>query len=117
MRQCWLCGRNGAADPLDRHHIFGAAYRRKSEKLGLVVDLCHDRCHENGPSAAHRSAETMRQLHEYGQRLAMERFGWTEDDFRAEFGKSYIPEPEDPPEEAVSVFGFCLIPDAAELPY
>ena len=61
----------------------------------------------------------MRKLHEYGQRLAMERFGWSEDDFRREFGgKSYLPAPEDKPEAAdISVIGFALMPDAAELPY
>lgn len=120
MKTCWLCGRNGAVDPLDKHHIFGAAYRAKSEKLGLVVYLCHDRCHENGPKAAHRNAETMRELHIYGQRLAMEKFGWTEDDFRREFGgKSYLPAPESEKKDAeqISVFGFALLPEAAELPY
>ena len=34
-RSCWLCGRNGTAEPLDKHHIFGGAYRKKSEKYGL----------------------------------------------------------------------------------
>lgn len=119
MNTCWLCGRNGAVDPLDKHHIFGAAYRAKSEKLGLVVYLCHDRCHENGSKAAHRSAETMRELHEYGQRLAMERFGWSEDDFRREFAKSYLPEPADEADSdaAVVAFSFALLPEDAALPY
>lgn len=40
-RSCWLCGRNGTAEPLDKHHIFGGAYRKKSEKYGLTVYLCH----------------------------------------------------------------------------
>ena len=43
-RECFLCGRNGADDPLDKHHIFGGAYRKKSERYGLTVYLCHDRC-------------------------------------------------------------------------
>jgi hypothetical protein len=90
MNTCWLCGRNGTADPLDKHHIFGGAYRAKSQKLGLTVYLCHHDCHIFGPDAAHRNPETMQRLHEYGQRLAMEKFGWDEDDFRREFGKSYL---------------------------
>lgn len=53
-RNCWLCGRNGTADPLDKHHIFGGAYRKKSEKYGLCVDLCHHDCHIFGEGAAHR---------------------------------------------------------------
>ena len=90
--RCWLCGRNGAADPLDRHHLFEGAYRKKSEKYGLVVYLCHNRCHIFGEEAAHNSAATMLALHQYGQRIAMQRFGWTIDDFRREFGKNYLEE-------------------------
>lgn len=90
QRVCWLCGRNGRGDPLDKHHIFGGSNRKKSEKHGLYVYLCHDRCHENGPEAAHRCAATAQKLHEYGQRLAMEENDWTIDDFRREFGKNYI---------------------------
>ena len=90
MRQCFLCGANGSADPLDRHHIFGGAYRKKSEKYGLVVDLCHDRCHIFGGYAVHQNAKTMLQLKRYGQLKAMREQGWTEDEFRREFGKSYL---------------------------
>lgn len=88
-RYCWLCGRNGADDPLDRHHIFGGANRAKSEKYGLVVDLCHNRCHIFGKYAAHRCAATMQELRRYGQRKAMEENGWTTADFIREFGKNY----------------------------
>ena len=89
-RKCWLCGANGGRDPLDRHHIFGGSNRKKSEKYGLVVDLCHNSCHIFGPKAAHNNAETMQKLHEYGQRKAMEENNWTVDDFRRVFGKNYI---------------------------
>lgn len=90
MRKCWLCGRNGAVDPLDRHHIFGASNRKKSERYGLVVDLCHFRCHEFGKEAAHNNAETMQKLHEYGQKKAMEENGWTKEKFIQEFGRNYL---------------------------
>lgn len=90
MRNCFLCGRNGVADPLDRHHIFGGPYRNKSEKYGLVVYLCHHRCHIFGEDAAHRNADTAQYLHEYGQRLWMEQQGGSVDDFRREFGKNYL---------------------------
>lgn len=89
-QQCWLCGENGAADPLDRHHIFGGANRKKSERYGLVVRLCHHSCHIFGPEAAHNNKETMRLLHEYGQRKAMEEQGWTTEDFIREFGRNYL---------------------------
>ncbi len=89
-RKCWRCGRNGWDDPLDRHHIFGGPNRKKSEKYGLVVDLCHSRCHIFGKDAAHANAETMRTLRQYGQRKAMEENDWTVEDFIREFGKNYL---------------------------
>lgn len=87
---CWSCGRNGAQDPLDRHHIFGGAYRDKSEKYGLVVLLCHNRCHIFGPNAVHQRADIMQSLHEWGQEKVMKEQGWTIEDFVKEFGKNYI---------------------------
>lgn len=87
---CWLCGRNGSTDPLDRHHIFGGPYRKKSERYGLTVRLCHDRCHIFGESAAHQNADTMLRLHQYGQRKVMEEQGWTTERFIKEFGKNYL---------------------------
>ena len=89
-RRCFLCGRNGARDPLERHHIFGGSFRGKSERYGAVVWLCGDRCHRNGKSAVHRNGDQMRRLRRYGQLTIMQNEGWTEDDFRREFGKSYL---------------------------
>lgn len=89
-RRCWLCGRNDPSDPLERHHIMGGAYRKKSEKYGLVVYLCGNMCHRNGRGAVHRNGDQMRRLRRYGQLKAMQEQGWTEDDFRREFGKSYL---------------------------
>ncbi|MBQ0125301.1 MAG: hypothetical protein KBS59_03135 [Clostridiales bacterium] len=87
---CWLCGRNGMTDPLDTHHIFGGAFRRKSEKLGLTVRLCHRECHIFGRHAAHVDAGTMQELHKYGQEKAMRENGWTVSDFIREFGRNYL---------------------------
>lgn len=95
-RTCWLCGKNGCGDPLDKHHIFGGvAYRKKSERYGLTVWLCHDSCHENGPEAVHRNAETRQRLQEYGQLKAMEENNWTVEDFVREFGKNHLREERD----------------------
>ena len=115
-RSCWLCGRNGNADPLDKHHIFGGAYRKKSEKYGLCVDLCHRSCHTFGRDAAHRSSETMQRLREYGQKKAMRENGWSIEEFRLEFGKNYIDEEEEietrPRDDEND---FCILPDAAPI--
>ena len=101
-RECWLCGRNGNKDPLDAHHIFGGPNRKLSEKYGLVVPLCHHRCHESGPEAVHRNRETAQRLHEWGQEKAMREQGWSIEDFRRVFGRNYLPadwEPETGEEE------------------
>ncbi len=89
-KKCFLCGRNGSTDPLDRHHIFGGAYRKKSEKYGLVVHLCHRRCHIFSPGSVHQNAGQMRRLHRYGQLTAMQELGWSKEDFIREFGKNYL---------------------------
>lgn len=91
-RECFLCGRNGASDPLDRHHIFGGAYRKKSERYGLTVDLCHHSCHIFGPGAVHECKDTMRALKQYGQKKAMLEQGWSVAEFIKEFGKNYLEE-------------------------
>lgn len=83
---CVLCKRHGHTE---RHHIFGGSNRKHSERYGLVVSLC-PMCHREGKQAAHRSKETMQQLHEYGQRLWMEQNSGSVEDFRAIFGKSYL---------------------------
>ena len=90
IRVCALCGRNGTGDPIDKHHVFGGANRAKSEKYGAVVYLCHERCHERGPEAVHNCREVDLRLKRQKQQELMDRFGWSEDDFRREFGKSWL---------------------------
>ena len=85
-KSCHICGRSGSTE---RHHIFGGAMRSKSERYKLVVDLCYE-CHRTGERAVHRCAEVMQEIHEYGQRKAMQENNWTIEDFRAEFYKNYL---------------------------
>lgn len=75
---------------MDKHHIFGGPYRGKSEKYGLYVYLCHNRCHIYGNISVHQNQKTMRQLKRYGQLKAMKENGWSTDDFIREFGKNYV---------------------------
>lgn len=105
QKYCYLCGRNGSADPLDKHHIFGGSNRKKSEKYGLTVYLCHSECHIFGKHSVHNDAQVMQQLHEEGQKLAMRQNGWSIEDFRAEFGANYID--EEAPEPVLQ--GLCFI--------
>ena len=71
-------------------HIFGGPFRKKSEKYGLVVYLCHNDCHIFGRWAAHQNADTMLRIKQYGQEKAMRENGWSTEDFIREFGKNYL---------------------------
>lgn len=92
MKKCFLCGRNGCGDRLERHHIFGGARRPLSEQYGLTVYLCGSRCHRDGPYSAHQNAEIADYLHRYGQQRVMQEQGWTAEEFVKVFGKNYIKE-------------------------
>lgn len=118
---CFICGRNGASDPLDKHHIFGGGLRSKSERYGLYVDLCHFRCHQFGKYAAHQCRATAEQLHKYGQAKAMLEQGWSCAEFVSEFGKNYLDRNElrrvEDLREPVTVTSGFYITDDGELPY
>lgn len=84
---CYICGMNWHLEPLDEHHCFGASNRKKSEKYGLKVYIHHWKCHLNG---VHKDAELNKALKAKVQRIAMEHYNWTEEDFIKIFGKSYL---------------------------
>ena len=58
--------------------------------LLLVVLLCGDTCHRNGPRAAHQCAETALEIKKYGERKWMYEHEASTDDFRREYGKNYL---------------------------
>lgn len=89
---CALCGEPAYYDdPLDKHHIFGGPFRKKSERDGLTVPLHHFKCHIFGPEAVHNNAENMQKLHELGERKWLaEHPGSTTDDFIQEYGRNYL---------------------------
>ena len=84
--KCFLCGKSGN---LDRHHLIGGAYRKKSEKYGLVVYLCHYSCHLYGKDAVHNNRQTMLKLRRYAQRKWIEENNKTLAEWIKEFGKNY----------------------------
>lgn len=90
VKKCFICGRNGRGDRLERHHIFGGARRPLSEKYGLVVYLCGERCHRLGEYSAHQNAEIADYLHKYGQKKAMTENNWTVEQFVKVFSKNYL---------------------------
>ena len=85
--KCWLCDCNGRGK-MDRHEVFGGAYREKSKRLGLWVHLCHEDCHLR---RMHQTGGSEAKLLKFeAQRCAMEKYGWTKEDFIREFGKRYL---------------------------
>lgn len=91
-KKCFLCGRNGATDPLERHHCFPGKNRDNSEEYGAVVWLCGDSCHRNGPNAAHRNKDTRLMLSRYAQKKVMAEQDWDIPTFRMVFGRNYLEE-------------------------
>ena len=89
-KSCYLCYANGAVDPLNRHEVFGGAYREKSKRFGLWISLCHDRCHQNGRNSVHQNHLTAELVKRDAQRAAMKTYGWSREDFIREFGKNYL---------------------------
>lgn len=84
MRECHLCGRNNATE---MHHMLHGPYRKKADKLGLVVPLCRD-CHYR----LHNTDKRLdRQLQREAEQTLLNR-GWTREKFIAEFGKNYLEE-------------------------
>lgn len=87
---CFLCGMNAFIEPLDLHHIFNGADKKKSEKYGLMVYLHHNKCHIFGENSVHGNAKVERELKAFAQEKAMEYYGWTVEDFMKIFGRNYI---------------------------
>ena len=87
---CYLCGQRENGDHLDEHHVFCGINRQKSERYGLKVKLHHEKCHIFGENAVHHNDKVMRELQARVQKEAMEYYGWSVEDFREIFKKSYI---------------------------
>ena len=83
---CFLCKKHMATE---KHHIFGAANRKKSDEIGLFVHLCHY-CHNEPPNGVHFNAKANYNLRKIGQKAAMMHYGWSIEDFRLIFGKNYL---------------------------
>jgi hypothetical protein len=74
-------------DWLEKHHIFGGANRKNSEKYGLWVWLNHY-WHNEPPEGVHYNRARMDELRRIGQQAFQERF--PDKDFRKIFGQNYL---------------------------
>lgn len=92
VRKCSVCGQMEFwNDPLDKHHVFGGANRKNSEREGLVVYLHHFSCHESGPNAVHMNREIDLRLKRAAEKAWLKaNDGATIEDFRLIFGKNYL---------------------------
>lgn len=74
--------------PVERHHIFGGANRKKSEIYGFVVPLRPD-LHPNGVHAGKDAKEIDTKLKQMAQEYYEENCG-TRKNFIELFGKNYL---------------------------
>lgn len=82
---CYLSGRS---DNLEEHHVYGGINRKLSEKYGLKVMLTREL--HTGMDGVHNNRELSDKLKADIQKIAMEHYDWTVEEFRLIFGKSYI---------------------------
>ncbi len=85
-KECFV---TGETYNLHKHHIFGGANRKRSEKYGLFIWLRAD--HHNMESyGIHFNKEFDGQVKAMAQEKAMKEYGWTMEEWILEFGKNYI---------------------------
>ena len=84
---CYICGKSS---DLQRHEIYHGAYRDKSKRLGCWVYLCR-KCHidkvHNKKNKDGINWDLYLKMNCYGR--ICEYYGWSDKEFRKEFGKSY----------------------------
>lgn len=93
FNHCYICGNFGKIKnvpdvlKLDLHEIFFAGNREKSKYYGLVVPLCHEKCHQ-GSNGVHSNRELDLALKRRGQE-EFERL-YPGEDFLEVFGRNYL---------------------------
>ena len=85
-RTCYVCG---TTFNLHRHHIFGGANRNKSERDGCWCWLCASH-HNMSSKGVHFNRELDLRLKSFCEERWMSRNDKTEEDFIAEYGRSYL---------------------------
>lgn len=84
LEHCFFTG----TTPVEVHHIFGGANRKKSTRYGFCIPLRPD-LHPNGVHAGKNASEVDALLKEMAQAYYELNYG-TREQFRKEFGKSYL---------------------------
>lgn len=84
-KKCFMCGRT---DVLHKHHVFGAANRKHSEKYGLWIWLC-PQDHNMSDRGIHYNKPLDLQIKQIAQREFEDTY--TREEFMRIFGKNYLP--------------------------
>lgn len=87
QQRCVHCGKG---NNLHRHHIYPGSFRNASEKYGLTIYLCFN-CHDQ----IHRDPQMMKTYQNYYQRLAMNYYHWSIEDWIQNIGKNFLLEEKD----------------------
>lgn len=82
-RESYISGR---VDRLEKHHIFGGANRKLSEKYGLWVYLTHDE-HNEPPNGVHFNKQLKREIQAEAQGAFEAEY--PDLDFMKIFGRNY----------------------------
>lgn len=85
-RICLVCG---TTQNLHKHHIFGGANRRKSERDGCWCYLCAPH-HNMSDMGVHFNKELDTRLKQRCQIKWQEVYNKSEDDFIKEYGRNYL---------------------------
>lgn len=74
--------------PVERHHVFGGPYRKKSEKYKFIAPLRPD-LHPNGVFAGPHAKQVDIHLKKMAQEYYEKNYG-TREEFMEEFGRNYL---------------------------
>ena len=87
-KECYI---TGCTFNLHEHHVYGGARRKNSEKYGLKIWLRSD-WHNLADYGVHNDTKLDKEIKSAVQKIAMEHYNWTVDDFICLFGKNYLKE-------------------------
>ena len=89
-KKCYITGRT---DNLHEHHVFYGRNRKLSEKYGLKIYLVGN-LHNLGDYGIHGKYghELDQNIKQQVQKIAMEYYKWSVEDFVRIFGRNYITE-------------------------
>ena len=84
-----VCYITGDTYNLHEHHVFGGIYKAASDRLGLKIYLRAD-WHNMADYGIHFDKELRERIQDEVQRFAMEYYGWTEEQWIIEVGRSFL---------------------------